>query len=132
MNYVMQDKFICPCQGVLRAGRAWISPARTHPSPPQGSRADLEMLPGPTKSPGKFMLMRQVQDQAVKSIHRSESRSTGCMARRGHSCEGPGHRRSYNTLLAGTGRDDMGLLGPLCKVCGWRPPVKLVRASKGY
>lgn len=71
MNDAVQDKFICPLQGAPRAGLPWISPARAHPNPQQVSRADLEMLPGPTNSPGKFMMMRQVQDQAMKSIHRS-------------------------------------------------------------
>lgn len=121
MNDAMQDKFICPLQGAPRAGVAWISPARAHPSPQQVSRADLEMLPGPTNSPGKFMLMRQVQDQAMKSIHRSESRPASSIARHEHGCEGSGHRDTYNTFLAGIGRDDMRLLGPWARCVGGAP-----------
>lgn len=114
----MQDKFIRPCRGAPRAG---ISQARSHPSPQQVIRADLEMLLGPIKSLGKFTLIRQVQDQSMTSIQRSESRSAGTMARRGHGCEGSEHRRTYSTLLAGTGKDDMGLLGLWARCVGGGP-----------
>lgn len=50
------------------------------------TRAD-EILPGPNKYPGRFMLKRQIQSQAMKSIHRLESRSAESMDRHGHGCE---------------------------------------------
>lgn len=74
----------------------------------------------------------QIQGQATKSIHRSESRSTGSMGRHGHVCERSGHRHTYNTLSSGNGRDETGLLEPLCKVYGRRPLVKLIKDNKGY
>lgn len=81
-----------------------------HPASEKGRFGDATRS---NQEPTKFVVMRQVQDQAMKSIHRSKSRSSESMVRHGHGCEGSRHRHTYIPLLAGTGRDDMGLLGPL-------------------
>lgn len=74
--------------------------------------------------------MRQVQKRVMKSIYRSEFRSPESMDRRGHGCNRSGNTNSYDTLLAGTGRDDTGLLEQSHKACGRRPPMKLISAGK--
>lgn len=99
MNDDMQDKLICPYQeqqGLAGQGFHYQGPI---PAPGEAVGHIWRRWPGPTKSPGKFVETRQVEDETVKKIHKLESVSAGSLARHGHGCDISGRQHTYNTEL---------------------------------